>query len=154
MNTTLLILTVVGVWIGFDLLWLAGMVARQRWVRPWLNTRHERICGELNQRWQWRVVREPATGRVGLCVKVCTARQGIRDLLWPRWTAAVVPCPRLAGRMMRPPENFMDAFLRISEVSAGLAGEGAMLALPVRAIAPAPATESAAFRAEMEGQRS
>lgn len=83
----------------------AGWVERvwRGWVRGWISGRHHAKCNPLNVLWALKVVRHAPTGRVGLCLRVCTARTcAWREIAGKqRWVAWMTSDAVLAGHVRR-----------------------------------------------------
>lgn len=126
----------------------AFQVSRRRiWV--WLWTRHEAVCTPLNQKWKYRIVRHPLTGRVGRCDGVCVQEQTWRDAMFPRWTAKVVFSPELAALSESKPQS-LEEVLEIGMRAHHFAELGGVAKLPLRELALAPAADVAEFTKRKE----
>jgi len=136
--------SLIGAVMYFAALGLASVICR---LLARVLRRHARIAVGLATEFSGKVLREPATGRVGLCVSA-TVRG---DTPYKRWvrpervalltddrqTARTFLCACMGCRMIRP----MVTMIGLQD--------GRIRVVPLRQCAPAPATEAAAFLASI-----
>lgn len=91
--------------------WVRGLCRGP--LRGWISERHHAKCNPLNKLWDLKVVRHAPTGRVGLCLKVCTDKTCTwREMAGrQRWVAWITWDTELAAQVRSTREAYVSLML-------------------------------------------